>query len=79
MAAEVFTCSPGDTSHETQLAVRSAQPTGTAVCGTARTVVWEGGERKLTPYPISGEKKPRGCGAVGRLLAVEEYLLVVVR
>ena len=24
---------------------------GTAVCGTARTVVWEGGERKLTPLP----------------------------
>src|SRR5690606_6923862 len=24
----------------------------TAGCGTARPVVWEGGERKLTPYPI---------------------------
>ena len=27
---------------------------GTAGCGTARPVVWEGGERKLTPYPIAG-------------------------
>jgi len=25
----------------------------TAGCGTARPVVWEGGERKLTLYPIA--------------------------
>ena len=27
--------------------------TGTAVYGTVRTVVWEGGRREAAPYPIS--------------------------
>ena len=38
--------------------------TGTAGCGTARPVVWEGGERKLAPYPM---------GAVSRAVPLAVY------
>jgi hypothetical protein len=46
---------PGDTTHETKLAVAdigSAQSTGTAGYRTVRPVVWEDGGSNPASYPI---------------------------
>jgi hypothetical protein len=46
--------------NETKLdSVPLALQTGTAVYGTVRTVVWEGGGRKAAPYPMGGHYLPR--------------------
>jgi hypothetical protein len=49
---------PGDTTHETKLAVAdigSAQSTGTAGYRTVRPVVWEDGGSNPASYPIASK------------------------
>jgi hypothetical protein len=50
---------PGDTTHETKLAVAdigSAQATGTAGYRTVRPVVWEDGGSNPASYPITSPR-----------------------
>jgi hypothetical protein len=64
---------PGDTTHETKLAVAdigSAQSTGTAGYRTVRPVVWEDGGSNPASYPIVAGLVNEGMATIHKKIAI---------